>query len=84
MLNAARHKANVRCHSEVPPLRLDRLSTWCVLAAVAFLILGFSVMRGAASVDVTVLGGALMELGCALGLLAFKLDPRVVKRFFRD
>lgn len=68
----------------MPLLRFDRLSKWCVLAAVGFLILGFSVMRGAASIDVTVLGGALMGLGCALVFLAYKLDPRVMQRFFRD
>jgi len=41
-------------------------------------------MRGAASIDVTVFGGALMGLGCVLGFLAYKLDPKVVQRFFRD
>ena len=65
-------------------MRLDRRAKWSVLAALIFLILGFSVMRGAASIEVTVLGGTLMGLGCALGLLAYKLDPTVVRRFFRD
>jgi hypothetical protein len=41
-------------------------------------------MRGAASIDVTMLGGVLMGLGCAFGFLAYKLDPKVVQRFFRD
>jgi hypothetical protein len=41
-------------------------------------------MRGAASIDVTVFGGVLMGLGCAFGFCAYKLDPKVVRRFFRD
>jgi len=41
-------------------------------------------MRGAASIDVTALGGVLMALGCALGVCAYKLDPQAVRRFFRD
>jgi hypothetical protein len=41
-------------------------------------------MRGAASIDVTVLGGTLMGLGCGFGFLAYKLDPKVVRRFFDD
>jgi len=68
----------------VPLLPPNRLSRWCVIAAVVFLLLGFGVMRGAASLDVTALGGVLMGLGCAFGLLAYKLDPKVVQRFFRD
>ena len=68
----------------MPLLPPDRLSKWCVFAAVIFVLLGFGVMRGAASIDVTILGGVFMGLGCAFGFVAYKLDPKVVHRFFRD
>jgi hypothetical protein len=70
--------------SAVPLLPPNRLSKWCVYAAVILLLVGFGLMRGAASIDVTVFGGTLMGLGCVVGFWAYKLDPKVVQRFFRD
>ena len=75
---------SVSLRSAVPLLPPDRLSKWCVFAALILLLLGFGIMRGAASIDGTVLGGMLMGLGCIVGFCAYKLDPKVVRRFFRD
>jgi hypothetical protein len=74
----------VSLDSAVPLLPPARLSKWCLFAGALFLLLGFGIMRGAVSIDVTALGGVLMGLGCALGFCAYKVDPQVVRRFFRD
>jgi len=68
----------------VPSLHPDRLSKWCVFAGATFLLAGIVLIKGAGSIDVIVFGSVLIGIGVVCGLYAYRLNPRIVRRFLND
>jgi len=68
----------------VSNLRPDRLSKWCVFAGATFLLVGIVLIKGAGSTDVIVFGSVMIGIGVICGLYAYRLNPRIVRRFLND